>query len=157
MNEKIISLKQAKALRIGLRRRKKKMVFTNGCFDILHVGHVRYLQAAKRAGHVLLVGLNSDSSVRRLKGKERPLNHERARAAVLAALECVDYVVTFGEDTPERLIRELLPDVLVKGSDWKRGTIVGEDIVEGNGGTVRRIKLEKGFSTTGIIEKIKRS
>jgi D-beta-D-heptose 7-phosphate kinase/D-beta-D-heptose 1-phosphate adenosyltransferase len=157
MDQKIISLKRAKALRGGFRRRKKKMVFTNGCFDILHIGHVRYLQAAKRAGHVLVVGLNSDSSVRRLKGKERPLNGERERAGVLAALECVDHVVIFGEDTPECLIRTLLPDVLVKGSDWKRGTIVGEDIVEGNGGSVRRIRFEKGFSTTAIIEKIKRS
>jgi rfaE bifunctional protein nucleotidyltransferase chain/domain len=157
MKQKIISLKKAQAIRKGLRRQKRKMVFTNGCFDILHIGHVRYLEAAKRAGHVLLVGLNSDSSVRRLKGKERPLNGERERAGVLAALECVDHVVIFEEDTPERLIQALLPDVLVKGSDWKRGSIVGEDIVEENGGTVRRIRLEKGFSTTAMIEKIKKS
>ncbi len=156
MNVKIISLKKAQALRKALRRNKKKLVFTNGCFDILHIGHVRYLQAAKRAGHRLFVGLNSDASVRRLKGKHRPINGERERAEVLAALACVDQVIIFKEDTPEQLIRVLLPDVLIKGSDWQRGTIVGEDVVERNGGIVRRIRLEKGFSTTSTIERIKK-
>ncbi|MFC1809317.1 D-glycero-beta-D-manno-heptose 1-phosphate adenylyltransferase [Candidatus Omnitrophota bacterium] len=157
MNNKIISLKKAKEIRKSLKKRRKKLVFSNGCFDILHVGHVCYLQAARRLGDTLLVGLNRDDSVRRLKGPKRPINSEKARAKVLAALECVDYVVYFSDDTPQRLIATLLPDVLVKGSDWKKGAIVGEDIVAAHGGKVRRIKLEKGFSTTNTIRKIKKA
>ncbi|MBN1493293.1 MAG: D-glycero-beta-D-manno-heptose 1-phosphate adenylyltransferase [Candidatus Omnitrophica bacterium] len=157
MNRKLISLKKAKEIRARLRKQKKKLVFTNGCFDIVHVGHVRYLKAARRLGKVLLIGLNRDLSVRRLKGKGRPINSERERAEVLAALECVDYIVLFSEDTPRRLIAELLPDVLVKGSDWQRGQIVGEEIIDQHGGKVRRIKLAKGFSTTNMIKKIQRA
>lgn len=129
-------------------------MFTNGTFDILHRGHVEYLTKARRLGDVLIVGLNTDASIRRIKGNGRPINPNRDRAAVLAGLAAVDYVCFFGDDTPERLIRTLVPDVLVKGADWKAGDIVGSDIVRGHGGVVRRIRLTPGRSTTGIIRRI---
>jgi rfaE bifunctional protein nucleotidyltransferase chain/domain len=138
----------------ALRSRGKKIVFTNGCFDILHYGHVKYLEKAGRKGDILVVGVNSDSSVRRLKGSGRPVNSQVCRAAVIAALESVDYVTIFPEDTPLALIRSLLPDVLVKGGDWNKKDIVGSDVVENLGGKVFSISFEKGFSTTKIIKKI---
>lgn len=134
-----------------LRSRGKRIVFTNGCFDILHYGHVKYLEKAARKGDVLVVGLNSDASVRRLKGPDRPVNRQRCRAVVLAALESVDYVAIFGEDTPLGLIKRLKPDVLVKGGDWNKRDIVGSDFVLSRGGTVETIRFEKGHSTTTII------
>jgi rfaE bifunctional protein nucleotidyltransferase chain/domain len=143
----------AKTVR-SLQRAGKRIVFTNGCFDILHFGHVSYLQAARNKGDILVVGINSDRSVRRLKGAKRPVVSQKQRAAVVAALEAVDYVVVFPEDTPERAIRALKPDVLVKGGDWKIGTIVGGRFVTENGGTVFSIKFVKGFSTTSLIKKI---
>jgi D-beta-D-heptose 7-phosphate kinase/D-beta-D-heptose 1-phosphate adenosyltransferase len=142
--------KKLKALRAG----KRRVVFTNGCFDILHAGHVRYLAAAKKLGDALIVGLNSDSSVRRIKGKERPIVPEAERAEVLSGLESVDFIVIFDEPTPIKLIETLRPDVLVKGADWKRGEIVGEKVVLSLGGRVKRITLVKGKSTTNIIKKI---
>ena len=137
-----------------LKRSDKKVVFTNGTFDILHRGHVSYLQAARNLGDVLVVGLNTDDSIRRIKGPKRPINANRDRADVLAALQCVDYVVFFGDDTPARLIGKLLPDVLVKGADWKKGQIVGGDVVEAHGGKVRRIRLTPGRSTTNVIQRV---
>ena len=132
----------------------KKVVFTNGCFDILHYGHAVYLQDAAAKGDFLIVGVNSDASVKRLKGENRPVVPEDYRAALLAALESVDYVVLFDEPTPLELIRRLKPDVLVKGGDWQKKDIVGADFVEQNGGEVYSISFVKGFSTTAIINKI---
>jgi len=132
----------------------KKIVFTNGCFDILHAGHVRYLSAARQLGDRLVVGLNSDASIRRLKGPKRPVAPENDRAEVLAALEAVDAVTLFGEDTPEELIGQLLPDVLVKGSDWAVEQIAGAKAVIEHGGAVLTVPLLEGRSTTGIIETI---
>ncbi len=137
-------------------RHGRKVVFTNGCFDIMHAGHVRYLEKAKRLGDILVVGLNSDRSVRKIKGRGRPVVSERDRAAVLAALKVVDYVVLFDEPTPIRLIEVVRPDVLVKGADWKQGQIVGEELVRSYGGRVRRITLLEGRSTTKIIDRILR-
>lgn len=138
------------------RSRGMKIVFTNGCFDIIHAGHVTYLSKARSLGDCLVVGLNSDASVRRLgKGPERPVNNERARAVVLAALACVDHIVVFEEDTPLNLICKILPDVLVKGGDWSTETIVGADIVMSSGGRVLTIPFEEGFSTTSIIRRIR--
>lgn len=133
----------------------KKIVFTNGCFDILHVGHVRYLQEAAGLGDILVVGLNSDESVRRLKGAERPVNSEADRAEILASLKCVSYVVIFEEDTPYNLIEKLQPDVLVKGSDYKPEEVVGKDIVEARGGCLKLISFVEGKSTTNIIKKMR--
>ena len=133
----------------------KKIVFTNGCFDILHVGHVRYLQEAAGLGDILVVGLNSDESVRRLKGAERPVNSEADRAEILASLKCVSYVVIFEEDTPYNLIEKLQPDVLVKGRDYKPEEVVGKDIVEARGGCLKLISFVEGKSTTNIIKKMR--
>jgi D-beta-D-heptose 7-phosphate kinase/D-beta-D-heptose 1-phosphate adenosyltransferase len=142
--------------RFRARNRKKIIVFTNGCFDILHRGHVELLREAKGLGDILVVGLNSDASVRRLKGRGRPLVGERDRAYVLAALEAVDRVVIFGEDTPLEAIRALEPDVLVKGAEYGREEIVGASIVEESGGRVKRVPMRKGFSTTSLIRKVRR-
>jgi rfaE bifunctional protein nucleotidyltransferase chain/domain len=136
------------------RGRGRRIVFTNGVFDIIHAGHVRYLKAARALGDALVVGVNSDSSVRRIKGPKRPLVPCRERAEILASLSCVDWVVPFGSDTPERLIHTLHPDVLVKGADWAKEKIVGGDFVESTGGKVARIRLAKGRSTTNIIKRV---
>jgi D-beta-D-heptose 7-phosphate kinase / D-beta-D-heptose 1-phosphate adenosyltransferase len=135
------------------RPRSNTVVFTNGCFDVLHRGHVEYLQAARSLGDVLVLGLNSDDSVRRLKGPGRPVNPEEDRAVVLAALAAVDYVTVFAEDTPRELIGALLPDVLVKGGDYSRDTIVGADQVEAAGGRVVVAPLLPGRSTTAILQR----
>lgn len=139
--------------RAAWKREGKTVVFTNGCYDLLHPGHIRLLEQARSAGNVLIVGLNSDASVRRTKGAARPLTPEGERAEVLLALEAVDAVVLFEEDTPRALIAELLPDVLVKGADWAH-FIAGREAVEAAGGRVLTIALEPGYSTTAIIEKI---
>ena len=131
-----------------------RLVFTNGCYDILHPGHVDLLARARALGDGLILGLNSDASVRRLKGPTRPVNDERTRAFVLAHLASVDYVVLFEEDTPLRLITAVRPQVLVKGGDWSVENIVGRDVVEGDGGVVRSLPLLPGYSTTGLIERI---
>jgi D-beta-D-heptose 7-phosphate kinase/D-beta-D-heptose 1-phosphate adenosyltransferase len=150
----VVAIETLVRRRRALKRNGKRVVFTNGTFDILHRGHVEYLQAARALGDTLIVGLNTDASIRRIKGKRRPINQNRDRAAVLAALGCVDYVCFFGENTPALLIARLVPDVLVKGADWKTGDIVGKDIVEAHGGTVRRIRLTAGRSTTNVIERV---
>ena len=137
-----------------LRRQEKRIVFTNGCFDLLHPGHIYTLTRAKALGEVLVVGINSDASVKRLKGKKRPILNELERATVLAALEAVDYVITFEEDTPLQLIRALQPDILVKGGDWSVETVVGKEEVETWGGQVVLIPYQTGASTTGLIERI---
>lgn len=136
-----------------LRAGHQRVVFTNGVFDIIHAGHTTYLAAARALGDVLVVGLNADDSVRRLKGPERPINSENDRAMVLAALRSVDHVVIFGHDTPLQLIQMILPHVLVKGGDYTRETIVGADIVEAHGGVVTTIPLVEGRSTTNIINR----
>ena len=138
------------------RLKSDRVVFTNGVFDILHRGHVSYLQEAAALGHRLVVGLNSDASVRRLgKGEDRPLNNEADRAAVLVALRCVDAVVIFNEDTPLELITALQPDILAKGGDWPVDKIVGADVVVARGGTVFSLPLVEGFSTTKLVERIR--
>jgi rfaE bifunctional protein nucleotidyltransferase chain/domain len=151
---KIVSLRRLLRIRKALARKRKKVVFTNGTFDILHRGHVEYLAAARALGDVLVVGLNTDASIRRIKGNGRPINRNADRAAMLAALESVDYVCFFGTNTPARIIDTLVPDVLVKGADWSIDAIVGRDVVEAHGGTVKRIRLVPGRSSTSIIERI---
>lgn len=133
----------------------KRIVFTNGVFDILHRGHLRYLQAARGHGDLLIVGLNSDASVRRNKGPSRPINPEQERAEVLEALTCVDAVAVFDDDTPADIIRRVQPDVLVKGADWPADQIVGRDTVEARGGRVILEPVEQGYSTTALIERIR--
>jgi rfaE bifunctional protein nucleotidyltransferase chain/domain len=133
---------------------KKRLVFTNGCFDILHVGHVRYLNRARALGDVLVVAVNNDRSVRAIKGPSRPVVPEKERVEVLAALECVDYVFLFEDLTPGKIIEAILPDVLVKGSDWVLEEIVGRDIVRKGGGSVVAIPIVDGASTTGIIQSV---
>jgi len=132
----------------------KKVVFTNGCFDLIHVGHVRYLREARLLGDVLVVGLNSDSSVQAIKGPSRPLQPEGDRAEILASFECVDYVTLFDEETPHALIAAVVPNVLVKGGDWPLDQIVGRDIVEAHGGLVTTIPVIEGRSTTDILNRI---
>jgi D-beta-D-heptose 7-phosphate kinase/D-beta-D-heptose 1-phosphate adenosyltransferase len=151
---KIVTLRQLLRIRRALARKHKSVVFTNGTFDILHRGHVEYLAAARALGDVLVVGLNTDASIRRIKGNGRPINRNADRAAVLAALQSVDYVCFFGANTPGRLIEAIVPDVLVKGADWKLDAIVGRDVVERHGGRVERIRLVPGRSSTAVIERI---
>jgi rfaE bifunctional protein nucleotidyltransferase chain/domain len=134
------------------RFKDKKIVFSNGCFDVLHLGHVEYLSKASDLGNILIVGLNSDESVRRIKGAHRPVNNEQARAVTLAALTFVDCIILFGEDTPQELIKLVQPDILVKGKDYDGKEIVGSDVVKARGGKVVTIELTKGYSTTHIIE-----
>ncbi len=153
--QKLVSWKKIGKLSNLLKRQGKTIVFTNGCFDILHAGHVRYLKKAKKLGDILIVGLNSDSSVRKIKGKDRPVNNQMDRAEVLSALESVDYIVIFNGKTPERLIETIHPHILVKGSDWKGKTVAGADIVKRNGGKVVFIPVLEGRSTSKLIEKIK--
>ncbi len=149
---KIVSLSALLKKIPALRRAGKVIAFTNGCFDLMHIGHVKYLQAAKKGNRTLIVGLNSDKSVARLnKGPQRPICPQKSRAAVLAALACVDFVVVFNEDTPLKLITAIKPDVLIKGADWKGKAVVGADVVK----RVELVTYIKGFSTTNIIEKIK--
>lgn len=152
--KKVLTLKKLTAELAPLRKKGKRVVFTNGCFDIIHAGHVRYLRKAKTLGDVLVVGLNSDASIRKIKGPSRPIVPARERAEVLSALEAVDYVVQFGEPTPIKLIEAIVPDVLVKGSDWAAHEIVGADVVKANGGRVARVRLVKGRSTTNIIKRV---
>jgi rfaE bifunctional protein nucleotidyltransferase chain/domain len=154
---KILTRQEAGEKAAQWRNQGNKIVFTNGCFDLLHLGHVHYLAQARDLGDCLFVGLNADASVHRLKGKHRPIQDERSRAHVLAALESVDAVVVFEEDTPLDLIMCIEPDVLVKGGDWKPAQIVGSDVVLAAGGEVRSLPFEEGFSTTAIEEKIRRS
>ncbi len=137
-----------------LKKKGVKIGFTNGCFDILHAGHVSYLNKAKSLVDVLILGLNSDDSIRRIKGKNRPINNQEDRALVVASLECIDFVVLFSEDTPENLIKAIKPDMLIKGADWKNKTVAGCDFVQKYGGKCEFIELLNNRSTTNIIEKI---
>ena len=152
----ILSTDEA-VVRVGrVRAGGGRIVFTNGVFDLLHPGHLRYLQQARQLGDALVVGVNSDRSVRTIKGENRPVTPENERAEILAALSCVDIVVLFDEDTPLALIARLQPDVLVKGADWPEDGMIGRDIVEARGGRVVRVPFLAGYSTTSIIEKIKK-
>jgi D-beta-D-heptose 7-phosphate kinase/D-beta-D-heptose 1-phosphate adenosyltransferase len=155
LNPEILTLEQA-ILRFGREKRNgRRVVFTNGCFDLLHPGHIGSLEQARSLGDVLIVGLNSDASVRELKGAGRPVLPERERAEILAALECVDAVVIFDQPTPREVIARLLPDVLVKGGDWPGDQIVGRQEVEAAGGRVISVPVVPGYSTTAILRKIR--
>jgi len=154
-SQKVMDIAQVKNIVASLKAEGKKVVFTNGCFDILHPGHTRYLAAARDLGDFLVVAVNSDRSTRVIKGDKRPVMPQDARTEVLAALSFVDLVTIFDEETPYRVIEVLQPDILVKGGDWKEDEIVGADIVKKAGGEVRRIPYISGYSTTEIIEKIK--
>lgn len=157
IDKRVVDLVQAQRLCNTWRMKGDRIVFTNGCFDILHRGHVEYLQEAAALGDRLVIGLNSDDSVRRQnKGPERPLNNEESRAKVLAALRLVDAVIIFDQDTPLELIQTLGPDVLVKGGDWSEDRIVGAELVKARGGSVHSLKLVDGYSTTALVEKIRR-
>ncbi len=151
---KLVSLKKLGTSLKG--KGKKRVVFTNGCFDIIHAGHVRYLNKAKALGDILVVGLNSDSSVRTIKGPKRPIVPQRERAEILSALESIDYIVIFASPTPIKLIEAIKPDILAKGADWTAKGIVGGEVVRKNGGRIARIKLVSDRSTTNIIKKISR-
>lgn len=153
--KKVVSQKALKGLGASLRKRGKKIVFTNGTFDLLHLGHVTYLQKARACGDVLVIGVNSDASVKSYKGPKRPLNPEKDRLHVLAALSCVDHLVLFSEPTPLNLIKILRPHVLVKGADWRKHEIAGAREVESWGGKVVRIKLVAGRSTTRLLKLLK--
>src|SRR5262245_20783748 len=151
---RILSLDELCAEREELKHRRKRVVFTNGCFDLLHPGHVRYLEQARGFGDVLIVALNSDRSIRELKGERRPILNENERAEIMAALGCVDYVTGFDDLTPQRVIAAIVPDVLVNGGDWSLETIVGREEVEAAGGQVLSLPFVDGASTTDLIERI---
>ena len=148
------SLSELKAIRLKLKAEGKKVVFSNGVFDLIHSGHLDYLSKAKKLGDVLIVGLNSDDSVRRIKGNKRPILKQEERAFILSNLKPVDFVVFFDEDTPEKLISEIIPDILVKGADWAVDKIVGREVVEKNGGKVMNIEFVNDQSTSKIIDLI---
>lgn len=154
ISEKIQLTSQAQETVASWRAQGQRIVFTNGCFDILHYGHIRYLAEARELGERLVVGLNASASVSRLKGPKRPINDEQTRSYLLAALQMVDLVVVFEEDTPYNLIAALLPDILVKGGDWKPEQIIGSDLVLARGGSVRSLQFAEGYSTTNIEQKI---
>ena len=155
MPGKLKSLEELKSIALQAKARGQKIVFTNGCFDILHRGHLHVLREAKALGDLLIVAVNSDGSVKRLKGPSRPVISEVGRSELIAALEMVDYVTLFDETDPRRLIEEIQPDILAKGGDWRRDQVVGADIVERSGGKVAVIPYLKGFSTTEIIERVR--
>ena len=156
-SQKIKPASEIRSVVLELKLSLQKVVMTNGCFDLIHPGHVRYLNQARSHGDQLLVALNSDASVRRLKGVGRPILSEEDRCVVVASLECVDFVTVFDEETPARLIQDLLPDVLVKGGDWPLDEIVGRTEVEAAGGEVISIPFAEGYSTTRLIEQIRLS
>ncbi len=150
----IVTLDELKTIRQNLKAESKKVAFTNGCFDLIHSGHVDYLTKAKKFGDVLIVGLNTDNSIRRIKGDKRPILTQNERAFILSSLKPVDFVCFFDEDTPASIISELIPDILIKGSDWSIDKIVGRDIVEQNGGKVVTIDFVNNQSTSNIINTI---
>lgn len=156
MCRRVVTIEEARGLVADLRASGKTIVFTNGVFDLLHVGHLRYLQRARGLGDALIVGLNSDGSVRAIKGPDRPITAAAERAEILEALACVDGAVIFDENTPHEVIAALQPDILVKGADWAEDAIVGRDIVEARGGRVVRMPIEPGQSTSAIIDRIRR-
>lgn len=150
---KVKNLKSLEQIIAKLRKQGKKIVFTNGCFDILHIGHIRYLRKSKSFGDILVIGLNSDKSVKKLKGKNRPIFSQDIRAEILSALEFVDFVVIFNDDTPEKIIKTLKPDIHVKGGDYEINELPEAKLVKNYGGKVKIVKFIPGFSTTGIIKK----
>jgi D-beta-D-heptose 7-phosphate kinase/D-beta-D-heptose 1-phosphate adenosyltransferase len=154
--DKIKKLRELIKIVDSSKKRGEKVVFTNGCFDILHLGHIKYLEKAKSLGNKLIVALNSDVSVRKLKGEHRPIFSEQDRAGLIAALECVDYVIIFAEATPLGLIKALKPDALVKGGDWRKQDIIGKDVIESYGGRLVTVDFVKGYSTSLIIDKIRK-
>jgi rfaE bifunctional protein nucleotidyltransferase chain/domain len=156
MLSKILDIDALEKKIVMEKQKGKKIVFSNGCFDICHAGHVRYLQSAASKGDILVLGINSDASVNKIKGNKRPVVGQEMRAEVMAALACIDYVVIFDEPDPYSLIKRIKPDVLVKGADWEEKDIIGADIVKADGGRIERIKLVADISTTLIIEKILR-
>jgi rfaE bifunctional protein nucleotidyltransferase chain/domain len=156
-HKKIKNIKAIKSILARLKKQRQRVVFTNGCFDLLHVGHIRYLRKAKSLGDILVVGLNTDRSVKQIKGEKRPIVPQKERAEILASLEYVDYVVLFDEPDPFSLIEKVKPTILVKGADWPKDKIIGGDVVEKAGGRVVRIPLVVGASSTGIIERILRA
>jgi len=139
-----------------LKKKGKKIVFTNGCFDIIHAGHIKLLKKAKKLGDILIVGINKDKSIKKIKGEDRPIMDEKQRIEIISAIEFVDYVVPFGDTTPEKLIKIIKPDIIVKGGDYKKDEVIGKDIVEKYGGKVYIFPLVKNISTTKIINKIKK-
>ena len=154
MVNKILKIEDIVQKANTLRRSGKRLVFTNGCFDILHAGHIRYLAAARSKGDVLVVGLNSDESVKIIKDEHRPIMNQEQRAEILAGLWCVDYITIFNEPDPLKLIKVIMPDVLVKGADWREQDIIGADVVKAGGGEVVRVSVVPGISTSRIIERI---
>jgi len=154
LEAKIKNLNALKRISLRLKAQGKKIVFTNGCFDLLHYGHVKYLQDAREKGDILVVAVNSDLSVKKIKGNKRPVVNQKDRIRTIAALESVDYVTLFREDTPIKVIKLIRPDILVKGADWDKASIVGGDFVTSHNGKVSTIKLAKGRSTTDLINKI---
>jgi len=156
-NPKIVSVERLAPLVRALQKKGRKVVFTNGCFDLIHAGHVRYLSKARSLGDALILGVNTDASVRKLKGPSRPLVSLAHRMEVLSALECVDFVVPFGQQTPACLIERVRPDILVKGADYKEEAIAGAQFVRSCGGRVVRIALVGGLSTSGLLKKLQRS
>jgi rfaE bifunctional protein nucleotidyltransferase chain/domain len=155
LNQKIINKEKLTPLLTYWRLKNHRIVFTNGCFDILHRGHIEYLAKAASLGDVLVIGLNTDQSVKNIKGPKRPVQDEKSRALVLASLTFVTAVVFFNEDTPYNLIEQIKPDVLVKGADYQKKDIVGADVVESNGGEIITVNLTEGYSTSSVINKIK--
>ncbi|MDA3780687.1 MAG: D-glycero-beta-D-manno-heptose 1-phosphate adenylyltransferase [Bacteroidales bacterium] len=154
VKSKIVSLETIKEILKSKNRKSKKIVFTNGCFDIIHRGHIEYLAQAANYGDILIIGVNTDKSVKKIKGENRPVQDEYARAMILAALHFVNYIVLFDDDTPYNLIKEINPNILIKGSDYKKQDIVGYDIVTKNNGDVITIDFLEGYSTTSIIKKL---
>ncbi len=155
IEDKIKTKTELKSILDNLKKLEKSIVFTNGCFDILHYGHVKYLEDARTRGDVLVVGLNSDESLKKIKGQNRPIINQNDRSRILAALESVDFVTIFDEETPSKIIKYLLPDVLVKGGDWDKREIIGSDVLGRTGGRVIAIPFVEGKSTSNIIDKIK--
>lgn len=156
MSNSVLSLKQLLPIIRKFRRHGKKIAFTNGCFDLLHIGHLSVFERIKRQADILIVGVNADASVRRLKGSRRPIVPAAERARMVAGLKLVDYVVLFAEDTPLKLIRAIQPDILAKGGDWKKEAIVGADLVEARGGRILRVPYIRGRSSTGLLKLLKR-
>ena len=154
MVKKILEIEDVAQKANTLRRAGKRLVFTNGCFDILHAGHIRYLAAARSKGDILVVGLNSDESVKNIKDAHRPIMNQEQRAEILAGLWCVDYITIFNEPDPLKLIKDIMPDVLVKGADWREQNIIGADVVKAGGGEVVRVSVVPDISTSRIIERI---
>lgn len=153
-NKKIKNCMQLKKIVSQVKKKNKKIAFTNGCFDLLHVGHIEYLKSAKKMADILIVALNTDTSIRKIKGPARPIMKLKDRQRIIAALESVDYVTSFSESTPLSLIRKLKPDLIIKGADWKVKDIVGKNFVAAYGGRAVNVKYQKGYSTAGILEEI---